>query len=73
MTRRSKRELERILDDREAEEPPEVPPAEWMEQVPEHLWGDPVAAWRAYIEQGDGGGRGDDGGDPAGSTVSADV
>lgn len=73
MTRSSWKELERRLDDLEIEEPPDEPPAEWMEHVPEDLWDDPVEAWRAYIEQGGVDGGDPDGGDGATSGVSADV
>jgi len=74
MTRRSKRELSRLLDDLETEEPPEEPSAEWMTYVPENLWSDPEEAWRAYIQQaGDDVGGGPDGGEPTHSGVNVDV
>lgn len=41
------------LSDLESDEPPEEPPAEWMQHVPEDLWNDPTEAWRAYIQQGE--------------------
>lgn len=74
MTRPSWKELERRLEDLEVEEPPDEPPAEWMEYVPEELWGDPEEAWRAYIEQADDVDGGDpDDGNPTDSGVNVDV
>jgi len=55
MTRKSKRELERALDDLEPtdNEPPETPPQPWMASVPQHLWTDPVAVLRHWAQQAD--------------------
>ncbi|WP_135830772.1 hypothetical protein [Halorussus halobius] len=74
MTRKSKREIERLLDDLETEEPPEEPEAEWMRYVPEHLWSEPAEAWRAYIQRAEDDVDADpDGGEPTHNGVSVDV
>lgn len=51
MTRKSRREIERALDDAgvSADEPPHA----WMEGVPQKLWTDPEAAWRYALENPD--------------------
>jgi hypothetical protein len=50
MTRRSKREIDRAVDDLETDTPPDEPPVAWMEDVPQELWSDRTAAWHAYLD-----------------------
>jgi len=55
MTRRSKRELERTLDDLEPRDGPlpDDPSQDWMQYVPRELWADSVAALRYWSKKAD--------------------